>query len=937
MNVKLRREITKYNKFIQKLYLLWSLYKYKVPVYLHTIGFIITIIIGINATYHLIEMLMGSFKGTKEFLSGTMETVPIWVLLVSGAFIIINWLFSTRVYAMRSKKIRYLNFFIMFIPLVSLLLWFGISRTYLFIIPIYEIIMANGKVWALKNPLGEELIEVAIHQRDKLYFMTMISPIAFIGFISMFFLRKYRIYDLELKKAFQEFEITGKYVQKYALIQEVEYYPHVPLGRDAKTGEMVYLYGIDRTLNTVIVGAIGTGKSAALGIPMLYTDFDHMVKFIDDYQYNSVLEDYASEDIRGRYLNGITVIEPSNDLCMSVYQIAKAHGIPDEAITYIDPTNPNTPSFNALRGPTDKVAEVLAEVISGLNNGSADFFALAQRNHFKKYIYLLKEHDPTVEVTFDMLVHMYSDAQYTHKLHVKFKERLKKLKARTVDPTRDQANYISILESIDLFFDNNLILLRDKNGVPIMDESRGLIYVDNLESDVKGLRNELGNLQDNINIRRVLFGESEFDFDRHLEVGGLLLVNTAKGELGGLSRVLGKVILMNIQNAAFRREPKTSTYHHVLVDEAPEYLYPQFKSFPSQSRKYKIILTIIMQTLAQLEDEFGETFREVLMASMRQKLFYGDATGADAQAFSEISGEKQVYIEGEGETEASAVQDDPSLRSTANYSRQLKAVMSVNEVIYQEAFACAVKLVEKNKPMPVRVLQANFVPKDKMKQANIVTTKEAMDYWLSRRNFFKAKSIEEEIFNVTFSEDGLEQELKELKKEPIAVKEEVITQVPLLSSSEQVVVEQEQHRPPHKEELVGEEPVAVPTNVKEVPVAEAIPTMENEPLPMTTLNLQDLIPGYVPPAVEPMEVVEVSHATEIGKDEIDQVSKGDVNDVKEQIIPPSTTNTSTTNDDVFASFIQAYPTEEKGGPAAGEYEVSQLDPSSNEELDKIFR
>lgn len=49
-----------------------------------------------------------------------------------------------------------------------------------------------------------------------------------------------------------------------------------------------------------------------------------------------------------------------------VYKLAKAHGIPDEAITYIDPTNPDTPSLNIFNGPVDKVAEMFTMVISGI-------------------------------------------------------------------------------------------------------------------------------------------------------------------------------------------------------------------------------------------------------------------------------------------------------------------------------------------------------------------------------------------------------------------------------------------------------------------------------------------------------------------------------------------------------------------------------------------
>lgn len=67
-------------------------------------------------------------------------------------------------------------------------------------------------------------------------------------------------------------------------------------------------------------------------------------------------------------ISGLSIMDPSNDLCQQSLQLVKAHGIPDEAITYINPLDPETPSINPMRGPVDKVAEVFAQVIAGLND-----------------------------------------------------------------------------------------------------------------------------------------------------------------------------------------------------------------------------------------------------------------------------------------------------------------------------------------------------------------------------------------------------------------------------------------------------------------------------------------------------------------------------------------------------------------------------------------
>lgn len=83
------------------------------------------------------------------------------------------------------------------------------------------------------------------------------------------------------------------------------------------------------------------------------------------------------------------------------------------------------------------------------------------------------------------------------------------------------------------------------------------MYYDNKAEHVKELYIIVKELSANELIRRVLFDDSTFDFNSHLEYGGVLLVNTAQEELGDLSNVLGKFILMSLQRV---RIPKGTRF-----------------------------------------------------------------------------------------------------------------------------------------------------------------------------------------------------------------------------------------------------------------------------------------------------------------------------------------------------------------------------------------
>ncbi|TNP01418.1 DNA translocase FtsK [Bacillus pacificus] len=546
-------------------------------------------------------------------------------------------------------------------------------------------------------------------------------------------------YREEILKWAQKYEYKNHKLQKWFNSQEKQVYPDVEIGPHIEHKEMVRIKGKDRTLNGIIIGPIGSGKTSSLIIPMINQDLHWIVRFINNFETAYKKNDYDTEEVKGTFLNGVTVIEPSNDLCQKVFKLVQAHKIPASSVYYIDPTNPDTKNINILRGPVDKVAEVFAMVIQGLSESNNAFFEQAQRNHLKQHIYLLKLHNPQKDVTFDDLIEMYDDVERVHRMHKLLKEQVEKLYdfVQSEAASRDQKNEYKIIKGIDEWFDNTIREKTDYQGEPAVYKSgkyRGQpMHYDREEEYVKGLRNILKDLASNVLIRRVLFGKSDFDFDVHLEQGGILLVNTAKGELADLSNVLGKFVLLSMQNAVFRREPNVSPYHHIIVDEFPDYVVRPFKEFPAQSRKYKVILTIASQTLSQLALDFTEQYMFTLLGSFRNKMIFGDVTPYDAKIFSDMFGEKEEFKEAESEQGISPMQENPVSRLGSTYQKTKEVVMSPGDIMAQGAFICAARIVQDNHVQPVQQITSNFVPKEEFAQA-ITQVDEGMGrYWENER------------------------------------------------------------------------------------------------------------------------------------------------------------------------------------------------------------
>ncbi|MGK0536068.1 DNA translocase FtsK [Bacillus sp. 'calajunan'] len=564
-------------------------------------------------------------------------------------------------------------------------------------------------------------------------------PTVFMILFTLWFSGHIVRYREEILKWVQKYEYKNHKLQKWFNSQEEQIYPDVEIGPHIEHKEMVRIKGKDRTLNCIIIGPIGSGKTSSLIIPMINQDLHWMARFINKFINVFKKKDYHTEEVKGTFLNGVTVIEPSNDLCQKVLKLVQAHKIPESAVYYIDPTNPDTKNINILRGPVDKVAEVFAMVIQGLSESNNAFFEQAQRNHLKQHIYLLKLHNPQKDVTFDDLIEMYDDVERVHRMHKLLKVQVEKLYdfVQSGVASRDQKNEYKIIKGIDEWFDNTIREKMDFQGEPAVYKSgkyRGQpMHYDREEEYVKGLRNILKDLASNVLIRRVLFGKSDFDFDVHLEQGGILLVNTAKGELADLSNVLGKFVLLSMQNAVFRRDPNVSPYHHIIVDEFPDYVVRPFKEFPAQSRKYKVILTIASQTLSQLALDFTEQYMFTLLGSFRNKMIFGDVTPYDAKIFSDMFGEKEEFKEAESEQGISPMQENPVSRLGSTYQKTKEVVMSPGDIMAQGAFICAARIVQDNHVQPVQQITSNFVPKEEFAQAITQVDEEIGRYWENER------------------------------------------------------------------------------------------------------------------------------------------------------------------------------------------------------------
>lgn len=695
------------------------------------------------------------------FVDTLIETIISCTYGISlGIFATYTWFLSTKV-DMDIKQVRW---------------WSGKIPRWIMFITTLAAVFLQFIVWSQLPILNKYLpiikgaIESYNHSEMKEYLITEIRNITLLSRVLLsipvfcvvglvFFInKKWKDHSEELNTIFYEWTYKSAKMSHLFKYQEKVKYPDIEIGLDAKTGEPVIQSGKDRNLNNLICGSIGTGKTSARGIPELNQDLNYLVDFI-----NNFLDSTEEEKQNG--VNGMIVIEPSNDLCKKIYQLTKSHNIPEEAVYYLDPTNLETIGINPLRGPVEKAVETFTQVISGLAANSEEFFKQAQRSHLKHYVYLLKLTKKN-EATFEDLMEMYHDIYVV----INYLEDVEKTIPHdyTEIENRDLRNHWIIVKGICSWFrERGIHVVTDRHGNPLYHETgkhRGKqMILDKQAEYVQGLHNILDDLSASKLLRRVLFGNSDFDIDTHLKAGGILLVNTAKGELLDLSNAFGKFILLLSANGLFRRNPEgKDPFHHIFIDEFPDYIYESFPSIPAQSRKYKGIITIASQSLAQLAQIYGDDYMYVLMNTLRSKMVYADVDPKTARAFSEYFGEDEVYEQTFQEATSAASMSSPGRRDAVTVKKTLKARLSVSEIIHLPEFYGAVKLAKKK----VQIVKANFVPKQEfIKAKKRVHDKNAQE-WLAYRKEIMA-NMEQQLLK----EMGILQEGKSNPHDAVPLKE----------------------------------------------------------------------------------------------------------------------------------------------------------------------
>jgi hypothetical protein len=305
---------------------------------------------------------------------------------------------------------------------------------------------------------------------------------------------------------------------------------------------------------------------------------------------------------------GLTVIAPDHEFIYQVKNWCEQLNIP---CIMIDLDDINTRKFNPLEGDPIIVAEIMRTVLRSTFGEQEAFFAQAQELHAKNTMILLKK--------------------------------LKGDNITLLDVYNALMDIEAMQNQVDEYVD---IFGEDVITTYFIKEAFGR-NKDKLHQFAMGLRMQISDMLTNETIYNVLVGKSDIKLDDHMAEGGVLLVNTALGKMGHMSRIFGQFLIMHIQNAVFRRpgDEFNRVPHYLYIDELPVYFNPELKDLLNLGRKYRCACTFTIQGPAQLAaSKQGEVNRKMITNGCRNKIVIGIEDPQDAQLMSEMFGEER-FIE----------------------------------------------------------------------------------------------------------------------------------------------------------------------------------------------------------------------------------------------------------------------------------------------------
>lgn len=406
-------------------------------------------------------------------------------------------------------------------------------------------------------------------------------------------------------------------------------------------------------------------------------------------------EEWYTKGFGKNYTNGLYLNEPSGSMTPHILKYMKRLGIPKRMVWLIDPLSEDTEAVNILVGSVSQAAGLTADLFrtfSDENGGGSSFFMNKEEQHTLNVVRLIKETskiadapmnvhlkrtDPTlfefnqilfssefIEKRAELLKYIIKREEKLYRaIRRDYDEEFKKEKDRWVNelhkkeylfnPKVWKENCPSLYKkyTLDRDTNNRIDILKNTysyfvDSVAINERSGEQYY--KFDVNIEGLKAVVNRMSSNVQIRRLFFSRPSNNIDIFLKTGGVILVNSAKAELGeSASKMVAQIVETTLQNAVFRRNTDSlDPYFMNYGDERNTFLMPKRdQSYLDQNRKFKSPVLHLFQNYEQIATSLGRDGADALMESYRNTFTFQQGSEGAVDIISRRAGTKKELVE----------------------------------------------------------------------------------------------------------------------------------------------------------------------------------------------------------------------------------------------------------------------------------------------------
>lgn len=514
-------------------------------------------------------------------------------------------------------------------------------------------------------------------------------------------------YDLMKSKIRTRFYKNGKLASLFIDAMEKEKEVTIKLGVNSETGEPVILTAENLRLNMSIAGPIGSGKSTAFAKVIIIQLAEQSIEYFrafhefiqkqkkvikkkritSEEEKQRLFDEWFTKGMGSKYTNGFFVNEPTGELVADAYDILKRVGIPDEMINFVNLDEEDTASVNIFDGSSEEVAGSVADLIKNFSedggSGGNVFFTNAEYAFAKNLAWLIKitsriessyldkgllgnspswsefyRHLENTETLIDRIAIMevYLNAikrKYEKEYNIPYQETYEKeLKiflsnggrperfnayrskelVELSNKRRDMKSEVEIAEGVYNYFAHAFVT--DKMGNEFFTH----------DTNIAGMKNTVRNMASSKKVRRIFFNSGSFDIDIVMKHGGFVLFSSGQGSIDDTaSRMIGKIADKIVQNAVFRRDPKTKeAFFGIIEDEYNWITTKQTENFLNKNRKYNTGVIGMYQNYDQIVATIGRDAVESMLNSYRNLFVFQGGSNKTYEQIVERAGKKKI-------------------------------------------------------------------------------------------------------------------------------------------------------------------------------------------------------------------------------------------------------------------------------------------------------